>query len=56
MTTPLTELLKKDVFQWNEAATLASSQLKNAVTSQPVLTLPNFELPLKLKQMPQVRA
>jgi len=49
MATPFTELLKKDAFQWNKAATLAFNQLKNAVTSQPVLTLPNFELPFEIE-------
>jgi len=46
---PLTNMLKKDAFQWNDYATEAFQRLKQAITSQPVLALPNFNLPLKLE-------
>lgn len=39
---PLTELLKKNVFTWTEAATVAFNRLKTAVTTPPVLRLPDF--------------
>lgn len=46
---PLTELTKKEGFKWNEEAEKAFQTLKTAVTSSPVLTLPNFELPFEIK-------
>ncbi|XP_034693910.1 uncharacterized protein LOC117920466 [Vitis riparia] len=39
---PLTRLLSKDGFQWNEAAEMAFTQLKEALTSPPILRLPDF--------------
>jgi hypothetical protein len=39
---PLTNLLKKKGFEWNCAATIAFTALKQAMTSTPVLRLPDF--------------
>ncbi|OIT28094.1 putative mitochondrial protein, partial [Nicotiana attenuata] len=39
---PLTDLLKKGNFQWNIEATVSFEELKRAITSAPVLALPDF--------------
>lgn len=39
---PLTDLLKKNGFEWSPAATKSFQALKEAVTSLPVLILPDF--------------
>ncbi|GKV00657.1 hypothetical protein SLEP1_g13320 [Rubroshorea leprosula] len=40
---PLTNLLKKNSFTWGQAAQEAFEELKKAMTSTPVLALPNFQ-------------
>lgn len=40
---PLTQQLKKDQFQWNEAAQGAFKKLKATMTQVLVLAFPNFE-------------
>jgi transposase InsO family protein len=42
---PLTSLLKRDAFQWTDAAEAAFGALKQALTTAPALALPNFEQP-----------
>lgn len=39
---PLTDQLKKDAWGWNGEATTVFERLKKAMTTAPVLTLPNF--------------
>lgn len=46
---PLTELTKKDNFNWGMEATKAFNDLKRIMTSPPVLMLPNFELPFEVE-------
>nr|GEY03185.1 retrotransposable element Tf2 [Tanacetum cinerariifolium] len=43
MAAPLTDLLRKDGFQWGEAEAVAFEPLKLQLTTTPVLNLPNFE-------------
>lgn len=39
---PLTDLLKKNAFEWNEQATEAFNKLKNYLMNPPVLSMPDF--------------
>ncbi|XP_042008969.1 uncharacterized protein LOC121757502 [Salvia splendens] len=46
---PLTDLLKKDAFQWSPVAADSFEALKTAITSAPVLRLPDFSKPFYLE-------
>ncbi|XP_059456454.1 uncharacterized protein LOC132186493 [Corylus avellana] len=46
---PLTDLLKKNAWQWSEMAETAFEELKKAVVSPPVLVLPDFNLPFVIE-------
>jgi len=45
LVTPLTDLLKKDVFHWSTKSQQAFDSLKTTLTYAPVLALPNFVKP-----------
>ncbi|OMO79377.1 reverse transcriptase [Corchorus capsularis] len=46
---PLTNLLRKDNFLWTSEAANSFQALKEALTSAPVLALPDFELPFAIE-------
>jgi hypothetical protein len=46
---PLHDILKKDSFSWTPTQTHAFRQLKAALTSPPVMALPDFTLPFTLE-------
>ncbi|WKA08976.1 hypothetical protein VitviT2T_026656 [Vitis vinifera] len=46
---PLTNLLKKEKFQWNDKAEAAFLALKQAMTSTPTLAMPNFTEPFTIE-------
>ena len=46
---PLTELTKKDNFEWGPAAQMAFEQLKKVIVTTPVLRLPNFSQPFEIE-------
>lgn len=43
--TPLTNLLRKEDFKWSDKARKAFNQLQVALSTNPVLAFPNFEIP-----------
>lgn len=45
---PLTELLKKRGFFWNEKAEEAWQALRKAITSAPMISLPDFQQPFHI--------
>ncbi|WVY90954.1 hypothetical protein V8G54_036468 [Vigna mungo] len=49
MASPLTDLSKKNSFHWSELASQAFLLLKKAMTSAPVLAIPNFKEPFILE-------
>lgn len=49
ITKPWTQLAKKGEFQWNDEAQMAFESLKLAITSAPVLSLPNFSQQFELE-------
>ncbi|XP_070049724.1 uncharacterized mitochondrial protein AtMg00860-like [Nicotiana tomentosiformis] len=46
---PITELLKKDNFIWTDQTTKAFNRMKEALTSAPILVLPNFSIPFEIE-------
>jgi hypothetical protein len=46
---PLTNLLTKKGFEWSEQAEIAFQQLKQAMSSTPVLALPDFQTPFTVE-------
>ncbi|KAF7834711.1 retrotransposon gag domain, Retroviral aspartyl protease [Senna tora] len=46
---PLTDLTKKNAFHWSPAAELAFNTLKQALTTVPVLQMPNFSTTFTIK-------
>ena len=49
LSTPLRDLTKKGSFQWNEKAQLTFDKLKEAMSTCPVLALPDFTRPFILE-------
>ena len=49
MASPLTKLLCTDAFQWTPESQIAFDKLKTAMTSAPVLALPNFSDPFVIE-------
>ena len=45
LASPLTDQLKKDNYDWNEAATAAFENLQRVMLTAPVLAIPNFSIP-----------
>ena len=49
LATPLSDLTKKGNFGWNEAAQIAFEELKEKMSSCPVLAVPDFSQPFELQ-------
>ncbi|KAL0551289.1 hypothetical protein IC582_010375 [Cucumis melo] len=49
MATPLTQLLKKGVYEWTAAAHEVFEKLKVAMMTLPILALPDFSLPFEIE-------
>ena len=49
LTSPLTDLLKKDAFKWSLQVAEAFEKLKQALVTAPVLALPSFKEPFTLE-------
>ena len=45
LTSPLTDLTKKDAFKWNEEAENAFQKMKEVMSNCPILALPYFSKP-----------
>jgi len=45
----LTQLLKKGKFVWKEESTVTMRQLKDAITLEPILIVPDFSLPFYIE-------
>ena len=45
LTSPLTDLTKKDAFKWDEEAEKAFQKMKEVMSSCPILALPDFTKP-----------
>ena len=48
-TSPLTDLKKKDVFQWHEEVEKTFQRMKEVVSNCPILALPDFSKPFVLE-------
>ena len=46
---PLTDLLKQNGFSWHEKADAAFHALKEAMTTTPVMAIPNYTLPFEVE-------
>ena len=46
LTSPLTDLTKKDAFKWNEEAENSFQKMKEVMSSCHILALPDFSKPL----------
>ena len=49
LTSPLTDLTKKDAFQWHEEAEKSFQRMKEVMSNCPILALPDFSKPFVLE-------